>query len=236
MNYITASCYKDMSQKAADIIAEQLGQKPNSILGLATGSTPIGTYGNLLQMKKRGEIDLSCVTTFNLDEYCGLSEDDEQSFRYFMNRHFFCEAGLDPSQIHIPDGMAADLQAECRRYDSLIEGSGGIDLQLLGIGHNGHIGFNEPCDAAEKRTHIVRLSESTIEANARFFPSEDQVPQCAITMGIGDIMSAKRILLLACGRDKSEILERALSGPITPKVPASILQLHSDLTVIFCPF
>ncbi|MGI5899055.1 MAG: glucosamine-6-phosphate deaminase [Christensenellales bacterium] len=235
MNYISASSYEDMSLQAADIIALQLAQKPDSILGLATGSTPIGTYGNLVQMKKRGEIDLSMITTFNLDEYCGLPPENEQSFRNYMNRNLFWETGLCPLKTNIPDGMATDLKAECKRYDGLLKDSGGVDLQLLGIGHNGHIGFNEPCEALEKGTHVTKLSESTIKANSRFFLSEDQVPKYAITMGIDNIMSAKRILLLACGEGKRDILKRALYGPITPMVPASFLQSHGALTVIYSP-
>jgi glucosamine-6-phosphate deaminase len=233
MNYISTDSYEDMSLKAADIITSQIISKPDTVLGLATGSTPIGTYRELIRRHKNGDIDLSQITTVNLDEYCGLADGHEQSYQSFMDRHFFHDGGICPTRSHLPHGSARKLRAECRRYDELIASLGGIDIQLLGIGHNGHIGFNEPRYAFQRKTHVVRLSASTIKANSRFFNSASEVPRRAITMGIDDIMSAKRLLLIACGQEKREILDRALSGPVTPRVPASILQRHGDLTVIF---
>lgn len=234
MKIIQASNYTDLSRKAANIISAQVILNERSVLGLATGSTPIGTYQQLIDWYKKGDIDFSKITTFNLDEYVGLGKEDAQSYRHFMDDHFFSYINITPTSLHIPNGKAADMEAECTRYETLISDAGGIDLQLLGIGHNGHIGFNEPGDAFEKCTHLVALNNSTIQANARFFHSIDDVPTHAITMGIKTIMQAKKILLIANGLDKQNILEKALYGPVTPFVPASILQLHPDLTVIYC--
>jgi len=224
--------YRDMSKKAADIIAAQVLLNPASVLGLATGSTPVGTYELLAEYCENGDADFSNVKTVNLDEYYGLDANNEQSYRYFMNKNLFEKINIDISNTHVPNGKAENIDDECRRYEELISSLGGIDLQLLGIGHNGHIGFNEPCDIFPLKTHCVDLGESTINANSRFFKSIDEVPKKAITMGIGTIMKAKMILLLASGEDKKEILKKALFGPITPSVPASILQLHNNLTVI----
>lgn len=234
MRRIEASSYEDLSRKAANIISAQVILQPHSVLGLATGSTPIGAYKQLIEWYKKGDVDFSGVTGVNLDEYCGLSGSSDQSYRYFMNTNFFNHINIDKIKTHVPNGQAPDFEEECRRYDALISELGGVDLQLLGIGHNGHIGFNEPGKVFEKNTHVVDLGESTIQANARFFKSIEEVPRKAITMGIKSIMQAKRILLLANGADKRDILEKALCGPVTPDVPASILQLHSNLTVVYC--
>lgn len=234
MKLLKADSPQDMSRKAANIISAQIILHPHSVLGLATGSSPIGTYDQLVEWYQKGDLDFSEVTTVNLDEYCGLDGSHEQSYRYFMNQHLFNRVNINMEQTHVPNGKAEDVAAECRRYDSLIASLGGIDLQLLGLGHNGHIGFNEPSGAFEKTTHCVALGESTIPANARFFDSIDEVPRKAITMGIKSIMQAKKILLIVNGEDKRDILHQSLFGPVTPNVPASILQLHPDLTVVAC--
>ncbi|MBO5199230.1 MAG: glucosamine-6-phosphate deaminase [Lachnospiraceae bacterium] len=234
MKIIEAKSYEDMSRKAANIISAQVICKPDSVLGLATGSTPIGTYKQLIDWYHKGDVDFSEVTSVNLDEYAGLDETNDQSYRYFMNHNFFDHINIRKEYTYVPNGLAEDLEAEGRRYDELIESLGGIDLQLLGIGHNGHIGFNEPTDEFVTGTHVVSLGESTIQANARFFASADEVPKKAITMGIRAILQAKKVVLVANGTDKKEIVERAVYGPVTPKVPASILQLHPDCTVICC--
>lgn len=234
MKLLKADSPQDMSRKAANIISAQIILHPHSVLGLATGSSPIGTYDQLVEWYQKGDLDFSEVTTVNLDEYCGLDGSHEQSYRYFMNQHLFNRVNINMEQTHVPNGKAEDVAAECRRYDSLIASLGGIDLQLLGLGHNGHIGFNEPSGAFEKTTHCVTLGESTIQANARFFDSIDEVPRKAITMGIKSIMQAKKILLIVNGEDKRDILHQSLFGPVTPNVPASILQLHPDLTVVAC--
>ncbi len=233
MNFIKAESYEQLSRYAANIIAAQVIFKPDCVLGLATGSSPLGTYENLVKMCNNKDVDFSKVTSVNLDEYAGLSGDNDQSYRYFMDTNLFSKINIDRTKTYVPDGCAADLVKEGERYDELIGGLGGIDLQLLGIGLDGHIGFNEPDDVFTKETHLVTLDPSTIEANARFFESKDDVPTKAITMGMMSIMQAKKILLIANGKNKKEILEKALYGPITPNVPASILQLHKDLTVIY---
>ncbi|WP_031517855.1 glucosamine-6-phosphate deaminase [Desulfofalx alkaliphila] len=224
--------YDILSKKAAQIISAQIIQKPNSVLGLATGSTPIGTYRELVRMCKEGIISFADVVTFNLDEYYGLDEDDPQSYHYFMREYLFKEIDIKDANAHILDGKAADVEAECRRYENCIKEAGGIDLQLLGIGQNGHIGFNEPGENFEALTHLVNLHPDTIRANARFFNSIDEVPTQAITMGIKTIMRAKKIVLLANGESKAEAIYQTLKGKITPRVPASVLQLHPDITVI----
>lgn len=232
MKIIKATDYNDMSKRAAKIIAAQIILKPNSVIGLATGSTPIGTYTKLAEWCNKGDVDFSNVTTFNLDEYLGLDPDHNQSYRYYMNNNLFNKINIKLENTHVPNGKATNIDEECLNYDKKISDLGGISLQLLGIGHNGHIGFNEPDECFEKSTHCVDLSEKTIEANSRFFENEDMVPKKAITMGMKSIMQARKIVLIANGEDKKEILKKSLFGPITPKVPASILQLHSDLTVI----
>ncbi len=233
MKFITVDSYDELSRIACDIIATQVKEKPNCVLGLATGSSPLGTYKNLADMCAKGELDFSKATSVNLDEYVGLDGSNDQSYRYFMNTNLFSKINIDISKTFVPNGCADDLKAECARYDELIASLGGIDIQLLGIGLDGHIGFNEPDEFFTKETHQVSLDPSTIEANARFFASINDVPKSAVTMGIGAIMNAKKVLLIANGASKKEIMQKAFYGPITPMVPASILQLHPDLTVIF---
>ena len=227
-----AENYDEMSEKAARIIAAQVIVKPECVLGLATGSSPIGTYKGLVERYKAGKISFAGVTTVNLDEYKGLSGTHDQSYRYFMNTNLFDHVNIDKARTFVPDGLEPDPQKACAAYNEIIRSHGGIDLQLLGLGRNGHIGFNEPGAAFEKETHCVDLTESTIEANKRFFASEDDVPKQAYTMGIKNIMQAKKILLIAGGEEKAEALKNSLYGPITPSVPASILQMHNDVTVI----
>lgn len=233
MKFIEVDTYKKMSRHAANIISAQVIMKPNSILGLATGSTPIGIYKQLIEWYQKGDIDFSAVTSINLDEYVGLSASDKQSYRYFMNTNFFDHINIDKSNTFVPCGTTSDIDAECNAYDERIKKIGGIDMQLLGIGLDGHIGFNEPDDFFVKSTHVVNLHQSTIKANSRFFDDETQVPRQAITMGMVSIMQAEKILLVANGENKREILDKAFFGPITPHIPASILQLHSDITVIY---
>ena len=206
--------------------------EPNCVLGLATGSTPIGTYDQLVEWYNKGDLDFSEVTTVNLDEYKGLPRTNDQSYYYFMHQHLFDRVNIDPERTNVPNGMEPDAEKECGRYEELIRSLGGVDLQLLGLGHNGHIGFNEPGEAFEKETHCVDLTESTIEANKRFFASADDVPKQAYTMGIKTIMQAKKILIVVNGENKADIVERAFFGPVTPEVPASILQLHNDVTLV----
>ena len=206
--------------------------KPDCVLGLATGSSPLGTYRQLIEWYKKGDLDFSEVKSVNLDEYKGLPKDNDQSYYYFMHQNFFKDININPENTHIPNGMEPDSEKECSRYNQVISDLGGIDLQLLGLGHNGHIGFNEPDTAFAKMTHCVDLAPSTIEANKRFFASADDVPRQAYTMGIKTIMQARKILLIVSGEDKAQILYDVLNGPITPHVPASILQLHSDVTVV----
>ncbi len=233
MRYIEVENYEQLSKAAGNIIASQIILKPNSVLGLATGSSPVGAYKELIKKYENGELDFSRITSVNLDEYIGLDGDNDQSYRYFMNTNLFNHVNIDKSKTFVPSGIATDIEKECKDYDDNIKRLGGIDLQLLGIGLDGHIGFNEPDEFFTKATHKVTLDESTIEANARFFESIDDVPRAAVTMGMGGIMGAKRVLLIANGESKKEIIEKAFFGPIDPKVPASILQLHSDLTVIY---
>lgn len=232
MKIYKAKDYKDMSRKAANIISAQVIMKPNCVLGLATGSTPIGTYDQLVEWYNKGDLDFSEVTTVNLDEYKGLPCTNDQSYYYFMHQHLFDRVNIDPERTNVPNGMEPDAEKECGRYEELIRSLGGVDLQLLGLGHNGHIGFNEPGEAFEKETHCVDLTESTIEANKRFFASADDVPKQAYTMGIKTIMQAKKILIVVNGENKADIVERAFFGPVTPEVPASILQLHNDVTLV----
>lgn len=233
MRMIETKSYEEMSVLAANMIGGQVLLKPSCVLGLATGSSPIGTYRVLVENCKKGILDFSKVRTVNLDEYCGLAGTDPNSYRYFMNANLFDHINIDKANTHVPNGSAEDFAAEAARYEELVETIGGVDLQLLGIGHNGHIGFNEPTDHFPKDVHTVDLTESTINANARLFERREDVPTQAITMGIGTIMKARKILLIA-GADKADIVEKALYGKITPEVPASVLQLHGDVTVIIC--
>ena len=233
MNYIVVNNYEQLSNKAADLIAAQILVKPTCVLGLATGSSPVGTYKRLIEDNKSGKLDFSTVTSVNLDEYVGLDGTNDQSYRYFMNTNLFDHVNIDKAKTFVPNGCATDLKAEGEAYDTMIKELGGIDLQLLGIGLDGHIGFNEPDDYFTGPTHEVKLDESTIQANARFFQSKEEVPTTAITMGMRSIMQAKKVLLIANGAKKKAIVEKAFFGPIDPRVPASILQLHPDVTVIF---
>lgn len=233
MKFIETENYEELSRKAANIIFAQVVANPKSVLGLATGSSPVGIYKRLIELYNSGDVDFSEVTSVNLDEYVGLTPDDKNSYRYFMNTNLFDHINIDKNKTFVPSGVAADPDEEGKRYDENIERLGGIDLQLLGIGLDGHIGFNEPDSVFVKGTHKVTLDPSTVEANARFFDKIEDVPTSAITMGMGAIMQAKKVLLIANGESKREIIEKAFFGPITPSVPASILQLHSDLTVIY---
>lgn len=232
MNIIKARDYSDLSKKAAILIAGQLLSKQDSVLGFATGSSPIGTYQELIRMYKDGVLDFSFATTFNLDEYYNNPITDHNSYYYFMHEQLFNHINMRPDAVHLPNGMAPDPQAECLGYEKKIAAAGGIDLQLLGIGHNGHIGFNEPADAFAPITQHIQLTDSTIDANARFYKTRDEVPTSALSMGIGTIMKARGILLIVSGEEKRAITEKALYGPVTPQVPASILQYHPNVTVI----
>lgn len=232
LKLVPARDYKDMSRKAANIISAQVILKPDSVLGLATGSTPIGTYETLVHRCEKGDLDFFNVRTVNLDEYVGLEGTHDQSYRYFMNQNLFDKVNIRKENTNVPDGSNPDAEAECARYHSVIESMGGIDLQLLGIGNNGHIGFNEPCDEFPMCTHKVELTQSTIEANSRLFDSIDDVPKYAYTMGIGEIMSAKAVLILASGKAKAPIIKELIEGPVTPQVPASILKMHSNVILI----
>lgn len=232
MRIVIAKDYKDMSARAARIVAGQIYLKPNSVLGMATGSTPLSMYKELIRVHQAVGLDFSEVVSFNLDEYIGLPITDEQSYYYYMYQNFFNHVNVRRNNIYIPDGMVQDIESECEKYDSKIGEKGGIDLQILGIGNNGHIGFNEPDIKFEATTHKVKLDDETIASNARFFEKIAEVPRFAISMGIKTIMHARKIILLASGDNKAEVLYRALFEGITPEVPASILQLHQDVTVI----
>ena len=232
MRIIRTKDYEEMSRKAAAIIAAQVINNPGCVLGLATGSTPVGTYKRLIEMYNDGDLDFSQVKTANLDEYKGLTRDNDQSYYYFMHDNLFKSVNIKEENTNIPDGTEPDSAKECARYEAVIRALGGVDLQLLGLGHNGHIGFNEPADNFVQETQCVDLQESTIEANKRFFESIDDVPRQAYTMGIGTIMRAKKVLLIANGEGKAEILAKVINGPVTPEVPASILQFHPDCTII----
>ena len=232
MRIICAKDYKEMSEMAADVIGAQVLLKPDAVLGLATGSTPIGTYEELVRRYEAGRLDFSKIKTVNLDEYRGLTRDNDQSYYYFMHSHLFDHININKNNTKVPDGMEPDAIKAGQDYENIIKNYGGIDLQLLGLGNNGHIGFNEPCDEFIDKTHVVDLTDSTIEANKRFFASADDVPKQAYTMGIGSIMRAKRVLMIVSGKGKADIVKEAFFGPITPKVPASILQLHNDFILI----
>lgn len=232
MRILAANDYEELSRRAADMIAAQVILKPDCVLGLATGSSPEGTYGFLADRYKMGDLDFSHVRTVNLDEYCGLDMESSQSYVWFMHHYLFDRINIDPANTHFPDGKEQDEEAACRKYDETLEKVGRIDLQLLGLGPDGHIGFNEPGSYFPFGTHKVALTESTIQANRRFFSSEEEVPRYAYTMGIGSIMKARRVLMVVSGRQKAEILKKAFTGAVVPQVPASILQLHPDFTLI----
>ena len=228
MKLIVCKNYDEMSAKAAEIFAEQIKTKPNSVLGLATGSTPVGLYNKLVEM----DLDFSKIVSYNLDEYYPISPDNDQSYRYFMNENLFNRVNIDKANTHVPNGMAPDPEAECKAYDEAIKAAGGIDLQLLGIGQNGHIGFNEPDEELVAGTHLTGLTESTIKANARFFEKESDVPTKALTSGIATIMHARRVVILISGKNKHEALSKILSGKITTACPATLLLGHPDFIVI----
>lgn len=232
MRIYCGETYKEMSRIAANIISAQIIMKPDCVLGLATGSTPIGTYEQLVEWYQKGDLDFSEVTSVNLDEYKGLSGDNDQSYRYFMNTNLFNHVNINKEHTYVPNGLEPDSAKACSEYDEIIRSVGGIDLQLLGLGNNGHIGFNEPAEEFVKTTQCVDLTESTIEANKRFFEKVEDVPRQAYTMGIGTIMSAKKVLVVVSGEGKADIVAEAFTGPVTPHVPASILQMHPDVTLV----
>lgn len=232
MKIIVTKNYDDMSRKVANIIGAQVILKPESILGLATGSTPIGAYKELIASYNNGDLDFSKISTVNLDEYKGLTRDNDQSYYYFMNENLFKHVNIDISKTNVPDGTQTDAKQECENYNNIISNLGSIDMQLLGLGNNGHIGFNEPSDEFKTSTFCVDLAQSTIDSNARFFESIDDVPKQAYTMGIGNIMSASKVLVAVSGEAKADILKAVLTGPVTPQVPASILQFHPDVTFV----
>ncbi len=224
--------YQELSRKAANIIAAQVIMKPDCVLGLATGSSPVGTYDNLTAMYEKGDLDFSSVTTVNLDEYKGLDASNDQSYRYFMNTHLFNRVNIPMERTFVPDGTETDSEKACSAYNEILHSVGTVDLQLLGLGHDGHIGFNEPADYFPDETHCVDLTEVTIQANKRFFQNEADVPRQAYTMGIGTIMRAKMVLVVVSGADKADILNQVITGPVTPQVPASILQFHPNAVII----
>lgn len=232
MKIIHAKDYADMSRKAANIISAQVILDPDCVLGLATGTTPIGAYTQLIKWYEKGDVDFSEVSTYNLDEYRGLSHDDPQSYHYFMREKFFDHINIKPENTHMPDGSNPDAEAACAEYDRMVAAAGYPALQLLGIGNNGHIGFNEPGDCFSKGTHCVDLTESTIQANSRLFARVEDVPRQAYTMGVQTIMHAGKILVVANGAKKAQAVYNMCYGPVTPQCPASILQLHTDCVVV----
>lgn len=232
MRIVRTKNYEDMSVKAADLIASVILLKPNCVLGLATGSSPIGTYQNLVKKYQEGNLDFSTVRSVNLDEYKGLPRTNPQSYYYFMHDNLFSKVNINLENTNLPNGMEPDAKKACEEYDAVIKSMGGVDLQLLGLGHDGHIGFNEPNTEFDKTTHCVDLTEMTIEANKRFFNSIDEVPRQAYTMGIQTIMEAKTVLMVVSGKDKAKILKEAFFGPVTPSVPASILQFHPNFILV----
>ncbi len=232
MRLIKAKDYQEASRQVANIISAQVILKPDSVLGLATGSSPIGAYRQLIEWYNKGDVDFSRVRSVNLDEYVGLAPSHEQSYAYFMHHNFFDFINIKPENVHLPDGLDPDAEGQGKKYDALIRSLGGVDLQLLGIGRDGHIGFNEPCGEFVKGTHCVELTQDTREANARFFGSINLVPKTAYTMGILDIIQARRVVMIASGSSKAAIVRDAFWGPVTPQIPASILQLHPDFTLV----
>lgn len=232
MRIIIEKDYQAMSQKAALLVAAQITLKPDSVLGLATGGTPIAMYENLIELYNKNEISFSEVKSFNLDEYCGLNPKNKNSYHYYMNKNFFKDINIKKENINIPDGTVSDIKKECKLYERKIKESGGIDLQILGIGSNGHIGFNEPAENLNANTDVVKLSEETIEANSRYFESREKVPKKAISMGIATILKSEKIILLANGINKAEAIKKTISGKISTKVPASLLQTHSKVIML----
>jgi len=234
MKIIKVASYADLSKKAALLVAAQIVRNPTGVLGLPSGSTPEGMYAELIRLYEQDVIDFSEITTFNLDEYQGLDAAHPQSYSYYMREKLFRHVNIHNDNIHIPNGAATDTIQECVNYEQLIEQAGGIDLQLLGIGRNGHIGFNEPGESFSGRTYLAELAQSTMDANARFFGEGERVPTHAFSMGVSTIMQARSILLIANGPEKTDTLNRMLFHPVTPKLPASVLQFHSDVTVMYC--
>ncbi len=232
MRIICGKDYSDVSNQTAQFLAAQVRLKPDCVLGLATGGSPVGTYAKLVELYRQGTLDFSKARTVNLDEYVGLAPDHPQSYAYYMRTHLFDHVNLAPGSTFLPDGLARDGEAECARYDALLQSLGGTDMQLLGLGNNGHIGFNEPGDAFCLPTHRVALTESTVSANARFFASREEVPRWAYTMGIGGILSARKIVMVVTGAAKAQAVRDVFFGPVTPKVPGSVLQLHKDVILI----
>jgi len=232
MNVVVVKNYYEISIQSAQLIAEQITKKKNSVLGLATGQTPVGMYQELIKMFKRGDIDFSEVRTFNLDEYYGLPSKHPQSYHYYMWDTFFKYINIKKENIHLLNGATENIKEECNQYEILIQKHGGIDLQILGIGDNGHLGFNEPAIGLNSKTHLVNLSEETIQANSQYFDDIQKIPRQALTMGIGTIMKAKKIVLLANGRKKSQAIERTIHGPVSTEVPATVLQLHNNVLLI----
>jgi glucosamine-6-phosphate deaminase len=231
MRFIIVNDIDELSRVGASFVIDQIREKSNTVLGLATGSTPVGLYKCLIDEHKKG-LDFSKVITFNLDEYFGLSPDHPQSYRYFMGNNLFNHININKGNIHIPNGMCKNIEEECQRYDKAIAEAGGVDLQILGIGRNGHIGFNEPDDMLEVRTHLTGLTKDTIEANSRFFNTVEEVPKTALTMGLGTIMNSRKIILLASGADKAKVVSKIAKPYIDTDIPASVLQLHSNVIVI----
>lgn len=232
MKLVLVKDYEEMSKVAAEIMGDIINEKPDAILGLATGGTPIGMYKELISMNKEGKVDFSKVTTVNLDEYIGLSGEHEQSYRYFMNKNLFDHINIDKEKTYIPNGLSEDIEEEGKAYDRKIDELGGTDIQLLGVGNNGHVAFNEPDNVLIAGTHITYLTKSTIEANSRFFDSMEEVPKTAITMGLGQIMKSKKILLIASGEGKAEAIKELFNGEITTQCPVTMLNMHRDVTVI----
>lgn len=232
MNIIKVKNYDEMSEKACELIVQKINAMERPVLGLATGSTPEGLYDRLIEAKQSQQVSFDKTTTFNLDEYVGLSEEDEQSYHYYMHERFFKHIDIKSDHVHLPQGDADNLKEECKRYDQLIKDSGGIDLQLLGLGANGHIAFNEPGTSFTGRTQVVDLTESTIEANSRFFDSMDEVPTQAISMGIGTILESDEIVMLVSGENKAEALAEIVNGKVSEDWPATVLQNHENVTII----
>jgi glucosamine-6-phosphate deaminase len=232
MNVIIVKDYQELGVRAAQLVADQITRKKNTVLGLATGQTPVGMYQELIKKFKKGEIDFSQVVTFNLDEYYGLSPEHPQSYHYFMWDTLFQHININKENIYLLNGITDNIDEECQKYEDLINKRGGIDLQILGIGDNGHLGFNEPAIGLNSKTHLVNLSKATIRANAKYFNDIKEVPRQALTMGIGTIMKAEKIILLASGRKKSPVIVKTIKGPVSTEVPATVLQLHNEVTII----
>lgn len=232
MKIIVEKDYQSMSKRAALITAAQVTLEPASKIGLATGGTPLGMYDQLIKMYQEDKLDFSKVESFNLDEYCGLEPENSNSYHYYMENNFFKDINIKAENTHLPDGAAADLKKEVKAYEKLIQDAGGINLQILGIGSNAHIGFNEPDQSLNALTEVVDLTEATIEANSRYFENKEEVPKKAVSMGIATILKADKILLLASGKNKAEAIAKTINGKISTKAPASLLQTHSDLTIV----